>query len=1113
MSPAGQLSSAVAAVRGHLRRRAAGAAALWVFAGVALVLLGAWVAVGEGWRQGSNVPLLFDALLASWVAGGVAIFRVGARRWFGDVPLARSIERAAGMEPGLVRGSLELARSVPRGVSGALADRAVSAVASGLVARSPAELSGELGRRVAVWTRRGVIAAALSGSALVALGVARPERTANAWSGVSSPFRTMLDPGLAPILVIPGSIEVLRGTDVRIEVEAGGRAEVELVWQAVGDVARTARLGLSAGRAVHVFEAVTAATAYELRAADGARTETYRIVPIDPLFVSELVVGVEYPPHTGLDPDEYRGDPPPLRLPAGSRLTFEGLASRPLGRAELLDSAGARALGFAVDGPAFAGEWRPSRSGTFVWRFQDAAGGPAEIEPEPLELSIVPDSAPTVSILLPGQDTVLPLSLRQPLVVDVRDDYGLARFELVAYRVTAFGVRHEPVLQGLDVGGVRAALARPVLDLTAWGLLPGDTVRYFARALDNHPSAQTGVSREYALRMPDVVELRREAEATLAAVAERLEELRAQAARQAEANADRAAQAAAQQSRRSVADPQTGFEQREALRRALEEQAALLGQVDSLRADVEALERALREAGQADPALAADLERLQQMLEQLGGDALLRRMDQLAEAVRREDRAAANRSLSQLSEEQDALRQRLEEALEAFERAAVAQDFRATTSEAAQLARQERALADALQAADDPSLRAEQQAALSSRAEQLEARMEALAGRLAELGEGRAAVGVEEARQSAQQARSRMEEAERRAERGDAQGAGQQAQRAAEQMQRAADRMQQAQDQMAEQTLAQAQAAFQQAADDALSLARRQEAIRARVGASTPERLAESRGDQASLLRGLENLAANIQAGTQASGSDPALSAQLGRAMEAMQGAIQAMEGRNPSPSQVASRAEQALADLNQLALVAMASAAQVGSVGAGQSGQDIARQIGQLAQRQGDLLAQTGQLPPMRLGEQALAEQLSGLAQQQSGVARDIDHVARSPGADDALGDLGQLAREAELLAQQLAEGRLTPEIVRRQERLFHRLLDAGRSLEQEEFSEERESERPGIFERADVVPLTPEQLGLLRFELPDGGTLRRLSPAVRQLVLEYFERLNRAPTAGGAP
>jgi hypothetical protein len=109
-------------------------------------------------------------------------------------------------------------------------------------------------------------------------------------------------------------------------------------------------------------------------------------------------------------------------------------------------------------------------------------------------------------------------------------------------------------------------------------------------------------------------------------------------------------------------------------------------------------------------------------------------------------------------------------------------------------------------------------------------------------------------------------------------------------------------------------------------------------------------------------------------------------------------------------------------------------------------------------------------------------------------------------------LAREAEALAQQLSQGRLTSEITQRQERLFHRLLDAGRSLEQDdEVSQEREAERPGAFERGQVEPLSPTQLGILRYGLPDASQLQRLPPTVRVLVLEYFERLNNTPPAPG--
>jgi hypothetical protein len=194
-----------------------------------------------------------------------------------------------------------------------------------------------------------------------------------------------------------------------------------------------------------------------------------------------------------------------------------------------------------------------------------------------------------------------------------------------------------------------------------------------------------------------------------------------------------------------------------------------------------------------------------------------------------------------------------------------------------------------------------------------------------------------------------------------------------------------------------------------------------------------------------------------------------------------------------------------------MAVAAQMGQQGQGQGGDEVGEQLEQLAQQQGELMNQSGQLMPMQLGQQAMSQQMQQLSQGQESVAGDLGDLADEPGSEQSLGDLRALAREAQALAQELAQGRLTPEIAQRQERLFHRLLDAGRSLEREEMSEERESEEPGAFERGVVSPLSPEALGAMPYRLPDGEQLQRLSPAVRQLVLQYFERLNRTRDGGG--
>lgn len=1105
-----QLVDRVDAVRHFLRRRALWTTATFAAGAALAVLIVAWLLVGDGWRPGSNVPAALDALLVVLLLAGGAGARWLADRAFAEAPLAQAIEGAAGVRRGVVRGTLELARSRPSGVSDSLSRAAVVGTAAELSGHSDRALSGRLGESVSQWSRRALGVAGALAFVLVALTVAAPDRTRSALSGIVAPFATAADPVLPALQVLPGSVEVQRGTDVALEISAAGRERVRVEWQAAGDIARGAWLTVEAGRARHVFQTVSATIEYDVRDEVGGQTDRYTITPVDPLFVSELIVSVAYPPHTGLPADEYRGDPPPLRLPAGSTLLIEGAASRPLTEVALVDSAGASVLDFSIDAETFTARWTPSRGALLSWSFRDEQGAPAEIQPEPLELTVVPDVPPVISIPLPGRDTIMPLNLRQPLVVEAADEYGLRRVELVAYRVTSFGERMEPVSQGFDVGGQRAILARPLLNLTSWGLLPGDTVRYFARAIDNHPSGQVSTTPEYVLRLPEAAELRREAEDALEDVAERLEELAAEADRQAQENREAALEAEVPQNA-GQAGEEEAFEQREELEAALEQQEQMSAEVDSMRQEMESLERMMEEAAQADPELRRQLEELQEMLSEMTGSDLQQRMEELSEALAEDDLQQANQSLEEMAEQQEQFRDRLEQAIEEFQRAALEQDFRATTTEAEELAQQEQALAEAMEAEDQPELRAQQQEQLADQAEALEDRMESLEERLFEMGESEAAEGVQEARESAEASRQQMQEAMERAQQGQTAEAGQEAQEAAEQMQEAAREMQEAMQQMAQEQMQAQQEALMSTADDALSLARRQNELREEMQGASQDELAAMRAEEASLLAGVQNMAENLQLATEgAMGANRDLSAQIGLAMESLQNTIEAMGSRRGASSPTA-QAEQAIGDLNQLALMAIAGAESMGQQGQGQSGEDVSEQLEQLAQQQGDLMNQSTQMMPMQLPQEAMSQQMQQMQSGQESVASDLGELADEPGSEESLGDLQQLAQEAQAIAEAMAQGRLTPEVVQRQERLFHRLLDAGRSLEREEFSEERESEESGDFERGDVLSLTADQMGVIRFEVPDGAELQQLSPAVRQLVLQYFERLNRSAAPGG--
>src|SRR5205807_1479876 len=81
------------------------------------------------------------------------------------------------------------------------------------------------------------------------------------------------------------------------------------------------------------------------------------------------------------------------------------------------------------------------------------------------------------------------------------------------------------------------------------------------------------------------------------------------------------------------------------------------------------------------------------------------------------------------------------------------------------------------------------------------------------------------------------------------------------------------------------------------------------------------------------------------------------------------------------------------------------------------------------------------------------GYAKRQMAAARgQLEEADPNASAAAALAAAGPLAQEARELARQLEAGRLDQRTIERQQRLYHRLLDAGRSLSNDEPDQNKE-------------------------------------------------------------
>jgi hypothetical protein len=1121
-----RLEARVAAARRRLRLQVAATGASAVVAVAAMVLLIAWLAGGAPWwLQPSALPLVL-LVAAAGAAGVLTGFALRQARRLTEVSVATAAEARLGLADGRLRGGLELDRAVPPGASAALARREVDALARRVALATPLDLAGELGRAGARSLRRVSVFAATAVFSALLLGFAAPERAAQAWASLGSPLEHLTPPALPPLRVTPGDTAVARGADVELAVEAEGRPAVTLHWRSRGDVARARPVTVEDGRATARLERVDAEVTYWITSRDGASTPRYRVEPVDPLFVSGLELEVRYPAYLGRPAERMGGDIPPLEIPAGTELRMSGRGNRPLARAALTDRATGERVPLRVRDDRFAAAWTPAADALLEWELEGRVGGEV-MQPAPLELRVVPDRPPVVELVFPGTDTVFGPDMRQPLLIDAADDHGLTAASLVSWRVNPWGEADSAVVEAIAVPGQPdRVLLRPVLEAAARRLLPGDALHYQVRVTDNAPARQVGTSGTFVLRLPTMAELRQEALALSGSALDDAERL-ARAARELEraarelarrrGTAGRAPHSPASPGRPPDEAAGLDFRSAEDVRQLLDRQEALIQELEALQRRTDALDRAMEAAGLRDAELQRRLEELRTLMEDALSPELRRKLEEARGSLDALDAEQVQQALQQLAEHQEEFRQRLEQTLELMRRAAAEQKMAALADASEDLAAQQRALAEALREEGAARQRAGQQAGMAEEAQALTGAMQALERQLAEAGEAAAAARTGEAAAHGDQARAAMERAADRAEAGEGSEAAEAAEAGAAEMQAAAQSLRDTRDQMTQAWRSEVQQTVQQATEDALALAQQQEQLLQQMlehqrqqGEPGSEQnnapMSAMRSDQGAIQQGVQQMGRNLADASQRSAMiSRDVGGSLGRAMMNMQDALEALQGKDGSPRIPAPEAARALDALNQLAMALLENADRIANASAGTGLQQMLEELAELAREQGGLNGRTNSLLPLELGPEAMAEQLRQLARQQTEIGRRLGGMNRG-GADDPEGRLGDLGEEAERLAQEMAGGRLTPEILERQQRLFHRLLDAGRTLERDEFTDEHVAGRPATAVRDHRRMDLRELDGAARYPPPTEEELRALPPAYRRLILEYFDRLNRA-------
>ncbi len=1093
------------------------AAALALFAVAALAAragLFGWV----GW-----------APLAVWVGAlavvGVAVRRIAAT-WRARAAALRDtaalVEREQSLRRGTFVGVVDAAAGAPAGTSAALVESAVRRLAGrlpagGAAAWAPATMRA-LGARVG-W--RAAALAVAAGAAALAFGFAGA-----AAAPLASPLRAWQATFGAGVRIAVSPREVRRGGAVTVLARSRSPESIRLHVRETGDTWHDLPATETAPGVASARLAGVAAPTWVFATVGRSASDTVRVNVIEPAMLTDFTVVAHYPAYLERQDEALPADSGAIALPVGTVLELRGATSATVAAAAL--TAGAERVPLTAARQAFHGALVVR--GSAVWRLDltDDAGVPFPGPLPLLNVRAVPDSAPVVAVPVPGADTSAPLDLKLPLVVDARDDHALGRVEVVSWRVSRLGTVDGRVVDTVaGVAGADHVVQSVLLDLNGRGLLPGDTLRFFARATDRAPRPHVGVSREFRIRLRTMAELREAVRSGVdslaglasdlagdqAALSRRTSDLSAQRVRSAD-QAQGAEQPSAEQAEATAGaapapQPQAGsgalpFEQAQEAGRVGEEQQRLVARADSLRRELAQVTQAARDAGLDDPAWQQRLRDLDSLLKQAITPEMAARLDELRQALARLDPAAVERALHNLADAQRDVRRELERSAELFERAALEGSLQTYAQNAEDLRRAEQtwaARAPERGGADTAAAAAEQRA-MRRQADTLKSGLDALSPRLRQRADTATAAAVEGASHQVAQAAGRMQEAAGAMSAARQSEAQQRAQDAAQALAPVADSLRRSQQQMSAGWRAEVLKLLHDAESETVTLAVEEQGQADRL--KRGEGSGDVSGRQSALEQGVDQITRRLSA---ASGRNalvsPRLGAALGQARAQIEQSRRSLEGPRADPSQAAASAQAAAQSLSAAAFQIMQSGDEVAGSQSGSGMAEALERLAAAARQQGALNDQLGGMLPLfgqgSPGEMVLQE-LRAIAARQRALADALERL----GGQGLPGRPEQLAPEARDLADRLESGHLDRATLERQQQLFRRMLDAGRTLRNDQESDPERRSETARAQLAHVPTGTIPGEAALRYPMPSWEQLKTLTPAERAMVLDYFKRIN---------
>jgi len=793
------------------------------------------------------------------------------------------------------------------------------------------------------------------------------------------------------------------------------------------------------------------------------KTEIQKVDVVDRPRVNGIKLSVFYPDYTGLEPtviDENNGS---FSAVTGSRATIQIETNLPVESAEMVFDDDSRTPLAVTDQVADASVV-VEKSQTYRFHLVDHLG---EENPDPIEyyITAVPDEYPSIDVLRPGFDVNLNDEMILPLKVRIFDDYGFSSLAL-KYQIVSDGQpseEHVAVLHYSDRIKTEGEIEFN-WDMDQLNLFPGDYVLYYLEVADNDriSGPKISSSRQFIARLPSLEEIISETENDAEQRVDKTEELlkRGREIQKRMEQANRKLESKDQQSKKN-----SDWQQQKELESAAKDNQEFLQQLEEAARDMQQSLDKMQDNSLMSREIMEKLAQIQKLWEEVATPEMMEAQKKLMDALKDMDPKELEEALKKMDQSQDELLARLERQLELLKRMQVEQKMEAMIRKAEKLAEDQdnqNKEAESAKNEDLPQM-SQKEEGLKSDLEQLRQDAKDLKKMMdglespppPEADKFNEAIENTDADENMQDMADAMKQQQK-------ESAKKEGKTAHSKLMEMLDEMQQQMMAMKGQNQQDLNKQMQLAIHEANHLSQTQEKLHDRVAELDPrsavmQEMARSQTDLAGSCNGLRRKIAELAKATPFIAAD--MMAKVNEAMDNMGAATENFNGRKSNSGLESQR--DAMSNLNEVAMQLMESMQKQKECNNGSNCSNPMQQLQSMCDKQNDLNQETKNQcnnPNSRSNGkigQSEREALQRLAENQKGIRKSMEQLDKELGGRrQILGRLDDIAKEMKKVEEALESGDVGSETTERQLKIFSRMLEATRSLQRKDFSEQRQAE-----------------------------------------------------------